>query len=285
MKKFLSVLLAALIACAAAGCGASSSGTQSGASGESSASGGTFTVGMECDYAPYNWTQASASDRTVPISSGGYADGYDVQIAKLIAEGLGKELVIEKIEWGGLTPALQSGKIDAIIAGMSPTEDRKLTIDFTDNYYMSQLVIVVKKDGPYANAKTLADFDGASIVAQQGTFHDSVVDQIPNVNHAVPLGSFPEMIVALRSGAVDGYISERPGALSAQASNGDLVFVEFAEGQGFTYSPDDAAIAAGIAKGNDALREQINTILAGITQEQRDQIMMDALANQPAAAQ
>ncbi|MEA5145477.1 MAG: transporter substrate-binding domain-containing protein, partial [Candidatus Limiplasma sp.] len=94
---------------------------------------GTLRVGMECAYAPYNWTQADAGEFTVPIEGGaGYADGYDVQIAKTIAEGLGKELVIVKTEWDGLPPAVTSGAIDAIIAGMSPTEERTATMEFTD---------------------------------------------------------------------------------------------------------------------------------------------------------
>ena len=118
---------------------------------------GTFRVGMECNYAPYNWTQANASEYAVEIEGGGgYADGYDVQIARKIAEGLGKELVIVKTEWDGLPMGVMTGAFDAIIAGMSPTEERKATIDFTDAYYNVQPVVVVRKDGPYANAKTLA---------------------------------------------------------------------------------------------------------------------------------
>ena len=82
---------------------------------------------------PINWTQAEPSEFTVPIEGGGgYADGYDVQIAKLIAEGLGKELVIVKTEWDGLPMGVMSGAFDAIIAGMSPTEERKATLDFSD---------------------------------------------------------------------------------------------------------------------------------------------------------
>ena len=116
---------------------------------------GQFRVGMECDYPPFNWTQVEADENSVPIDGGmGYAGGYDVEIAKRIAEALDKELVVVKIEWDGLIPALNSGMIDAVIAGMSPTAERKITVDFTDAYYNSDLVIVVRKDSEYANAAT-----------------------------------------------------------------------------------------------------------------------------------
>lgn len=87
----------------------------------------TLRVGMECNYAPYNWTQSDASENAVAIAAGGYADGYDVRIAKIIADQLGMELEIVKTEWDGLTPALLSGNIDVIIAGMSPTAERRMT--------------------------------------------------------------------------------------------------------------------------------------------------------------
>lgn len=117
----------------------------------------TLRVGMECNYAPYNWTQSDASDNAVAIAAGGYADGYDVRIAKIIAEKLGMDLEIVKTEWDGLTPALLSGNIDVIIAGMSPTAERRMTIDFTDAYYETELTVVVRKDSAFASAKNLAD--------------------------------------------------------------------------------------------------------------------------------
>jgi putative lysine transport system substrate-binding protein len=93
-----------------------------------------FRVGMEAGYAPFNWTQLGGSNGGVAIDGNmEYAGGYDVEIAKRIAEGLGKKLVIVKTEWDGLVPALISGKIDAIVAGMSPTAERKEAIDFSDN--------------------------------------------------------------------------------------------------------------------------------------------------------
>ena len=113
---------------------------------------GTFRVGMECAYAPFNWQQTEADENSVPIDGGvGYAGGYDVEIARRIADGLGRELVIVKLEWDGLIPALQSNMIDAVIAGMSPTAERKMTVSFSDSYYTSNLVVVVRKDGAYVD--------------------------------------------------------------------------------------------------------------------------------------
>ncbi len=105
-----------------------------------------FRVGMEAGYAPFNWSQQTDENNALPIQGqNSYAGGYDVQIAKKVADGLGKKLVIVQTKWDGLAPALQSGKIDAIIAGMSPTAERRKEIDFTDPYYESQLVVVVQK--------------------------------------------------------------------------------------------------------------------------------------------
>ncbi len=111
---------------------------------------GVLKVGMECAYAPFNWTDMDdPTPGAVAISSQGseglYANGYDVQIAQYIANKLGMKLEIYAITWDGLLPALQSGTVDAIIAGMSPTAEREEEIDFTDVYYSSNLVIIYKK--------------------------------------------------------------------------------------------------------------------------------------------
>ena len=235
----------------------------------------TLRVGMECDYAPFNWTQTSEEN--------GYkiAGGYDVEIAKKIADSMDKNLEIVKTEWNGLTPAITSGKIDLIIAGMSPTAERRETLDFSNTYYTSDLVIVVKKDGAYANASSLKDFAGANITGQLNTFHYEVIDQIEGVNKSTALETFPAMIVALRSGKIDGYVSERPGALSAVAANDDLTFVAFEEGKGFETSVDDTSISVGVKKGNTELLEKVNDALSKISEEERQSIMEEAVVNQP----
>lgn len=284
MKKTVRLLLCAILmlglVITSAGCG---SNNQSGDNSQpdNSDTAQVFKVGLECVYAPFNWTQLDDSNGAVPIQgTKEFAGGYDVEIAKIIAEGLGRDLVIVKTSWDGLVPAVQSNTIDAIIAGMSPTADRKLTIDFTDNYYKSDLVMVVKKGSPYENATSIQDFSGANITAQLNTFHYTVIDQIEGVNKKQAMEDFPAMRVALESGIIDGYVSERPEGVSASAANQNYVMVEFEEGQGFVASDDDVAIAVGMKKGNPDI-EKINEILAGITEEQRKALMDDAIINQP----
>lgn len=245
----------------------------------------TFRIGLECAYAPFNWTQQDDSNGAVKIdgSKGEYANGYDVQIAKKIADGLGKDLVIVKTSWKGLIPSLESGVIDAIIAGMSPTAERKESIDFTDNYYRSDLVIVVKKGSKYENAKSIQDFKGAKITAQQGTFHYTVIDQIQGVSKQSEMVDFASMRVALESDVIDGYVSERPEGVSAAAANNKFAYVVFDKDKGFKTSDDDVAVAVGIKKGQDKLVSDINKILGDISESDRTKLMDDAIAQQPAA--
>lgn len=113
---------------------------------------GTLKVAMECAYEPYNWTETSSDTRTlgaVAISGEGkegqYANGYDVQVAQYVANKLGLKLEVYSYDWDSLIPALNSGAVDAIVAGMSPTAERKEQIDFTETYYESNLVVIYKK--------------------------------------------------------------------------------------------------------------------------------------------
>lgn len=243
-----------------------------------------FKVGLECNYPPFNWTQSTDANGAVPISgTKEFAGGYDVEIAKILADGMGKKLVIVKTEWDGLPPAVQSGTIDGIIAGMSPTATRKKTIDFSDHYYRSDLVMVVQKGSQYEQATSLEDFSGAKVTAQLNTFHYSVIEQIPAVAKQTAMTDFTAMRVALESGIIDGYISERPEGVSATAANPKFAMVEFADGKGFEASDDDVAIAVGLKKGNTELASKINEVLAGVSEEERLTIMDKAIKNQPAA--
>lgn len=244
-----------------------------------------LTVGMECGYAPFNYTQTKNTNGAVKISNAdGYANGYDVMIAKRIAEALGKELVIVKYEWDALIPAVQAGTLDFIIAGMSPTAERLESIDFSDAYYESQLVIVVRKDGNFANATKLSDFNGAKIAAQIGTFHDKALEEQAQANGIIrqtPMNSFPEMINALNTKAIDGYVAEEPGAVSDCASNSDFTYIHLVNNDtGFTATAEDVQIAIGLKKGSQ-YKDSINQTLAGIDAATRLELMNQATENVP----
>lgn len=112
-------------------------------------SAGTLKIAMECAYQPFNWTQTTDVNGAVPIvgKDGMYANGYDVQVAKYIAAELGMALEVYSYEWDSLIPAVQSGAVDGIIAGMSPTAEREEEVDFSDCYYNSNLVVIYKVQG------------------------------------------------------------------------------------------------------------------------------------------
>lgn len=185
----------------------------------SDVTGGVLKVGMECAYEPFNWTQKNDSNGAQPIAniSGKYANGYDVQIAAQVASALHMKLEIYAYEWDALLPAVNSGAITAIIAGMSPTEERLQEIDFSANYYQSNLVVITRKGNKLLNCNSLQEIDqaGVKIAAQPGTFHlDALKAQTKNLTVVENLNDFTAMRIALEAGSIDGYIAEEPTALT-----------------------------------------------------------------------
>ncbi|MFJ7666545.1 transporter substrate-binding domain-containing protein [Lysinibacillus sp. NPDC097195] len=281
-RKWLLFMLTAMTAILLAACGAGDK-KENNTAGDavSEETGGEFRIGMEAGYPPFNWTQQDDANGAVKIADNAeYAGGYDVQMAKKIADGLGKKLVIVKLEWDGLVPALQSKKIDAIVAGMSPTEERKQTIDFTENYYTSDFVMVIQKGSKFENAKSIQDFSDAKVTSQLNTSNYNVIDQIKGVKKQTAMENFAAMRVALEAGKIDGYVAERPEGISAAAANDKFTFVSFEEG--FDTDISNTSIAVGLRKG-DASLDKINEILKGISEDDRQKIMEEAILQQPAA--
>ena len=236
-------------------------------------------IGMEAAYAPFNWTQDDDKNGAVKIEgTNQYANGYDVQIAKQVAKALGKKPLVVKTSWNGLIPALTSGKLDMIIAGMSPTAERKKEIAFSNSYYTSEPVVLVNKDGSYANAKTLKDFKGAKITSQQGVYLYNLISQLTGAKQETAMGDFAQMRQALESGVIDGYISERPEALTAESANSKFKMIQFKKG--FEVNEEDATIAIGMRK-NDNRIEQVNAAIAKISAKDQVALMDKMIQNQP----
>ena len=244
--------------------------------------GKTLRVGMEAAYAPYNWQATEASDTTIPIENveGAFADGYDVQIAKRIAEELGMEPVAVKMDFGALVDSLNNGTIDIICAGMSVTPERAESADFTDSYIDDEVIIVVKKDSDYADATKLSDFSGASVLGQKDTFYDDLIEEIPDVNHMTPVATVPLVVDAIENGTCDAITFSSMSLPNLLENYPDLMKVELEEGEGFSdpSNPDNAAIA----KGQDEMLDRLNEIIAGITEEERLEMWQDCMDRQPA---
>ena len=235
----------------------------------------TFTVGMECGYAPYNWTDPNKTESNVAIDGGQYCDGYDVQIAKRVAEQMGKQLVIKKMVWEGLILSLQTKQIDAIVAGMSPTETRKQEINFSNVYYRDDVSfgIVVKKDSPWANGKSLEDFKGAYVAAQIGTFHMDLLAQLDGVRGADNFKDFPMMTENLSKNQLDGFVADSGTGDAIKVTNPHLVYIPL----NFNVTDEMSGVAMGIAKDNPELLKAVNTALDSIPESVQKDLMNTAV--------
>lgn len=239
-----------------------------------------IVVGMEAAYAPFNWMETTANDYNYPLyGTSRYVAGYDVDMAKAIATALNKTLVIKALEWDGLITALKTGEIDLVIAGMSPTERRKEQISFTNEYYRSEIVMVVRENGNYASATSLADFNGARVVAQQGTIYDDLItSQIEGAIHNQPLNNYGELTLSLTSGVADAFIAEFPVAQSIVTTQSSLKIIKLVNG-GFDMEEENVVVSIGTRKQDTNLIDAINEVLAGINEETRVAWMINAVLN------
>lgn len=241
-------------------------------------------VAMECAYAPYNWTQNDDSNGAVPIAgTNSFAYGYDVMMAKLIAESMGKELEIVKLDWDALVPAVDSGDVDLVIAGQSITAERLEVVDFSDPYFYASIVTLTKADSAYASATSVADLAGAVCTSQLGTiWYDICLPQIPDADIQNAQETAPAMLVALDSGAVDLVVTDMPTAMAATAVYSDMVLLDFTGTEGeFEVSEEEINLGISMKKGNTELLEAVNGVLATMTVEDYEAMMQEAIAVQP----
>ena len=271
-KKWIAVALAAVLALGLLGC------QQDGADDN------VLTVAMECSYAPYNWTQPDDSNGAVPIKdSADYAYGYDVMMAKYLAEQMGMELEIVRLDWDSLVPAVQSGTVDCVIAGQSITAKRLQQVDFTTPYYYASIVGLVKADGPYADAAGISDLAGATCTSQQATvWYDTCLPQIEDADILPAMESAPAMLVALESGRCDLVVTDMPTAMAACVAYPDMKLLDFTgTDDDFAVSEEEINIGISVQKGNETLLNALNEALATLTTDDFTAMMNEAISVQP----
>jgi len=242
---------------------------------------------MECAYAPYNWAQPDNSNGAVPIlGSPDFAFGYDVMMAKYIAEDLGYELEIHMIDWDALPIALQAGTIDCVIAGQSITAERLEVLDFTTPYYYASLVTLTLQSLPYAQAAGISELKGATGTSQINTVWYTVcLPQIPEVNMLPPMETAPAMLVALDSGACDIIVTDKPTAMAALMVYSNMILLDFTDLEdNFEVSDEEINIGISVKKGNTELLDAINSALAKLTTADFERMMGEAIKVQPLAA-
>lgn len=208
---------------------------------------GKVVVGMSADYAPYEFHYIDENGKDV-------IGGFDVDIANEIADAIGVELVIQEMDFDALVAALPAGKIDLVISGMNPTEERAKVVDFSEIYYNSQHGILVRAED-VDKYKTFADLEGAKVGAQLGSTQEQIAkDEIPNADLQL-LANVNNLILELKSGKVDAIVMEKPVAEMAVKTNPEL-----AVGKP-TYEEESGGNAVGVAKGNEDLLDKVNEVI------------------------
>lgn len=245
---------------------------------------GVLTVAMECAYAPYNWTQADDSNGAVAIKdSNEFANGYDVMMAKKLCEANGWTLEVVRLAWDSLIPAVQTGQVDAVIAGQSMTPERMEQVDFAGPYLYATIVCLTLKDSAYASAKGISELSGGSCTSQLGTiWYDTCLPQINGADVKTAAEDAPAMLMALETGAVDFVCTDMPTAQGAVAAYPDMSILNFAGGSDdFKVSDSDVNIGISVMKGNTVLKDALDKVLGTMTKDDFNALMAEAIAVQP----
>ncbi len=297
MKKISALLLAMtmLIGLAACSSGTATTSVSPAASASpavsaspASASGvedGVLTVAMECAYSPYNWTQTDDSNGAVAIkgSTGEFANGYDVMMAKKLCEANGWKLEIVRLDWNSLVPAVQTGQVDAAIDGQSMTTDRMQQVDFAGPYLYASIVCLTLNDSKFANAKGLADLSGGTCTSQLGTiWYDSCLPQIKGATVKTASDDAPSMLMALESKTVDFVCTDIPTAKGAVAVYPDMKILNFANsGDDFKVDEGEVNLGISVKKGNTTLKDALDKVLKTMTKDDFDKLLSQAISIQP----
>lgn len=292
-KKIMSVMLMVVMAFGVlTGCGSdekASTTANSGGGDEKK----VLRVGMECAYAPFNWTQESeevkGGSKAVPIyGTSYYAYGYDVMMAKKIADELGWGLEIHKVEWDSIGLAMDSGEYDCIIAGMGKTAEREKSYSFTKPYYYRDNCITVKKGSAYEKVKGLSELAGkkVKVTTQLGTGWVPLLPQIPDCIESGNFETTAECFMAITNGVADVAVIDVPTAESAAMTNSNLVVIKLDESDSFKNDDEMTNVCIATRKDDTALRDKIQSVMDKLNWTDKaamDKMMEEAISVQPAA--
>ena len=254
MKKIIATAVLGIMTMGLAGCGSSNDKNSASKNDllEKIQKNGKLVVGMSADYAPYEFHYIDENGKDV-------IGGFDVDIANEIANKIGVNLVIQEMDFDALVSALPAGKVDLVISGMNPTEERAKVVDFSEVYYNSKHGILVRAEDA-DKYQTFADLEGAKVGVQLGSTQEKIAKtEIPNVN-LQQLSNINNLILELKAGKVDAIVMEKPVAEMAVKSNPEL-----AVGKPI-YEEQTGGNAVGIAKNNPQLLAKVNEVITELNE-------------------
>lgn len=250
-------------------------------------------VGMECAYAPFNWTQNSDKlvngEKAVPIKGTNlYAYGYDVMVAEKLAEELGMELEIHKVEWDSIGMSLNANEYDCIIAGMGRTAEREASYAFTDPYYYRDNCLVVKAGSGLEDITGLSQLKGKNVklTTQSGTGWVNILDQVPDGKLGANYETTAECFMAISNGVADVCVIDIPTAESAAMTNKDLKIIYLDPEDKFEGDEEMTNVCIATRKNDTGFRDKIQEALTSMgwnKKEEMDKLMEEAISLQPAA--
>ncbi len=239
LKKVFCLLIVATIGLSVAGCGGGETMKRIEKSGK-------LVIGTSAEYAPYEYHMLIDGKDTIV--------GFDISIAEEIAKDMGVELQIVDADFNGLLASLNTNKVDIVIAGMNPTDDRRESVDFSKIYYEAKQGVMVRAEDK-DKYKTVADLKDKKVGAQLGTTQENIVKKQIEGASIVSLSKIPDLVMELKNKKIDALVVELPVANGYVKNNNDLALTEI------SVKDDTGGSAIAVRKGNKNLVEQINKTL------------------------
>lgn len=268
LKKLAALGLVAVMALGMVACGKKDAGANSSQTAIAKIQANKkLVLGTSPDYPPFEFL----------VSEGGKGNvvGADIELAKKLAEKMGVELEIKTIDFDALIPALQSGKVDVVITGMSPTEERKKNIDFSDIYFQGKNGVIVKK-GDAGKYKTEDDLKKAKLGVQKGSTQETYIKDTLKVTGYKGLTAVPDLVMDLKNGNVDAIVlNDKVAGINATKYDG----VEIVKDIKMTSAGEEEAMAIAVKKGdNKDLIELMNKVIKDLNASgEYDKILADAV--------
>lgn len=207
---------------------------------------GKVVIGTSADYAPYEFHKNIDGKDTVV--------GFDIEIAKAIAADLGVTLEIKDMGFDGLLPALEAGKIDFVISGMTPNPDREKIVDFSKVYYNAEQIILVRADNK-DKFKSMDDIKKATVGVQTASIQEDLAKEQAAGATIKSIGKITDLVMQLKGKKVDAVFMESPVASGYVKKNADLVISSVKP------KAEQAGSAIAVKKGNKEFVDQVNKTL------------------------